>query len=71
MDTYTSIDMHGAHKVGYKVLEYFELWHYPRGSDKFFKEFMLNIVHRKIECSGFPLPVFLLKRNKNTLINYL
>ena len=54
MNTYTSIDMHGVHKVGYKVLEYFELWHYPRGSDKFFKEFILNIVRRKIECSGFP-----------------
>ena len=47
--------MHGAHKVKYRVLEYYELWHYPSGGDKFFKDFILNIVRRKIECSGFPL----------------
>ena len=54
MDTYTSIDMHGAFKVGYEVLEYHELWHYPRGGSTFLRDFILNIVRWKIECSGFP-----------------
>ena len=54
VDMYTSIDMHGAFKVGYEVSEYHELWHYPRGGSKFFRDFILNIVKRKIECSGFP-----------------
>ena len=48
-----SIDMDGAINVGYCVLEYYELWHYPKGGNKFFKDFILNIVRRKIECSGF------------------
>ena len=52
VDTYTSIDMDGA--INYCVLEYYELWHYPKGGDKYFKDFILNIVRRKIECSGFP-----------------
>ena len=54
VDTYTSIDMHAAFKVGYDVLEYHELWHYPRGGSKFFRDFILNIIRKKIECSGFP-----------------
>ena len=36
------------------VMEYFELWHYLKGGSKFFKRFILNIVRRKKECSGFP-----------------
>ena len=55
MDTYTSIDMKRALLVGYKVVRYFEIWHYPGGGKKFFKDFILNIVKRKVECSGFPL----------------
>ena len=54
VDTYTSIDMYTAIRLGYDVVEYFELWHYPQGGSKFFKEFILNIVRRKIDCSGFP-----------------
>ena len=54
LDTYTSIDMQAAFKVGYEVLKYHGLWHYPRGGSKFFRDFILNIVRRKIECSGFP-----------------
>ena len=46
--------MYTTIRLGYDVLEYFELWHYPTGGGKFFKEFILNIVHRKTECSGFP-----------------
>ena len=44
VDTYTSIDMCGAFQVSYKVLEYFELWHYLQGGSKFFKDIILNIV---------------------------
>ena len=47
-DTYMSIDMRDAFKVGYKVLEYYEIWHYPHGGSKFFRKFILNIVCRKI-----------------------
>ena len=38
----------------YSILEYKEIWHYHGGGGKIFKEFILNIVKRKIECSGFP-----------------
>ena len=55
IDTYTSIDIDGALKVGYQILEYYEVWHYPSGGSAFFKDFILNIIRRKIECSGFPL----------------
>ena len=41
-------------KVGYDVLEYMEVWHYPKGGTKLFKDFILNVVRRKIKCSGFP-----------------
>ena len=54
VDTYTAIDIQGALNVGYQVVECFELWHYPKGGSKFFRELILNIVHRKMECSGFP-----------------
>ena len=55
IDTYTSIDIDGALKVGYQIQAYYEVWHYPRGGSTFFKDFILNIIRRKIECSGFPL----------------
>ena len=54
IDTYTSIDMQGALRLGYKVVEYIEVWHYREGGGNMFEEFILNIVRRKIECSGFP-----------------
>ena len=31
MDTYTSVDMKRALLAGYKVVRYFEIWHYPGG----------------------------------------
>ena len=40
--------------MGYRILEYKEIWHYHGRRGKIFKEFILNIVKRKIECSGFP-----------------
>ena len=56
VDTYKSIDMKRALSVAYKVIRYFEIWHYPKGrGKKFFKDFILNIVKRKVECFGFPL----------------
>ena len=54
IDVYTSIDMESALERGYTVLKYYELWHYPKGGSPLFKDFILNIVRRKIECSGFP-----------------
>ena len=36
IDTYTSIDIDSALKVGYQILEYYEVWHYPRGGSAFF-----------------------------------
>ena len=54
IDTYTSIDMQGALRLGYKVVEYIEVWHYREGGGNMFEEFILNIVRCKIECSGFP-----------------
>ena len=50
-----SIDMDCALYLGYVVLEYKEIWHYPKGGKKVFKDFILNIVKRKIKCLGFPL----------------
>ena len=54
IDVYTSIDMESALERGYSVLKYYELWHYPKGGQKLFRDFILNIVRRKVECSGFP-----------------
>ena len=42
-------------KLGYVVLEYKEIWNYPKGGQRLFRDFILNIVCRKIECSGFPI----------------
>ena len=50
-----SIDMDRVLHLGYIALEYKEIWHYPKGGKKVFKDFILNIVRRKIECLGFPL----------------
>ena len=43
IDTYTSIDMQGALRLGYKVVEYIEVWHYSEGGSNMFEEFILNI----------------------------
>ena len=51
---YTLIDMQGTLRLGYKVVEYIEVWHYSQGGGNMFEEFILNIVRCKIECSGFP-----------------
>ena len=70
VDTYTSIDMHGVFKVDYEVLEYHKLWHYPRRGSKFFRDFILNIVRRKIECSGFP-PTCTMDESKHFYVDEL
>ena len=54
IDVYTSIDLESALRCGYVVLKYYEIWHYHEGGASLFKDFILNIVRRKIECSGFP-----------------
>ena len=54
IDVYTSIDNERALLMGYKILEYKEIWHYHGGGGKVFRDFILNIVKRKTECSGFP-----------------
>ena len=54
IDVYTSIDMERALSVGYEILEHKEIWHYHSRGKKLFREFILNIVKRKIECPGFP-----------------
>ena len=55
IDVYTSIDIARALLIGYKILEYKKIWHYHGGGSKVFLDFILNIIKRKIECSGFPL----------------
>ena len=52
---YTSIDIERVIEMGYKILEFMEIWHYHNRGGKLFREFILNIVRRKLECSGFPL----------------
>ena len=49
------IDIKHTLKVGYKILEYKKIWHYHRGGERFFSDFISNIIRRKIECSGLPL----------------
>ena len=34
--THTSIDMQGALRLGYKVVEYIEVWHYSEGGSNMF-----------------------------------
>ena len=44
--------------MGYKIMEFIQIWHYHSiggGEGNIFKEFILNIVRRKLECSGFPI----------------
>ena len=65
IDTYTSIDMQGAEKIDYQVLDYYELWHYFKGGDEFFKDFILNIVRQKIECFGYPMSCISLENKQN------
>ena len=55
IDVYISIDIKHALKVGYKILEYKEIWHYHRGGERLFRDLILNIVRRRIECSVSPL----------------
>ena len=54
IDVYASIDVELALLMGYKILEYKEIWNYHSGGGKVFRDFILNIVKRKIECSGLP-----------------
>ena len=55
IDVYSSIDIKRALEMGYKIMEFIEIWHYHNGGGKLFKEFILNIVRRKLECSGFTI----------------
>ena len=52
---YTSIDIERAQERSYKILEFMEIWHYHNRGSKIFKDVILNIVRKKLECSGFPL----------------
>ena len=54
IDVYTSIDIERALSIGYEIMEYKEIWHYHGGGSKIFGDFILNVIRRKIECSGFP-----------------
>ena len=53
IDIYTSIDVTRALVLGYTIMEYKEVWYYPKRGKWLFRDFILNIVQRKIECSGF------------------
>ena len=53
IDIYTSIDTERALLV-YQILEYREVWYHHGGEQMMFKDFILNIVRRKIKCSDFP-----------------
>ena len=55
IDTYMSIDVTCALDLGYTIMEYKEVWHYPKGGKWLFRDFILNIIRRKIECLGFPV----------------
>ena len=55
IDTYTLIDVTRALDLGYTIMEYKEVWHCPKGGKQLFRDFILNIIRRKIECSGFPI----------------
>ena len=44
IDTYMSIDMTCALVLGYTIMEYKEVWHYPEGGKQLFRDFILNIV---------------------------
>ena len=55
IDTYTLIDVTRALVLDCTIMEYKEVWHYLEGGKWLFRDFILNIVQRKIECSGFPV----------------
>ena len=54
IDVYTSTDIERALRIGYEIMDYKEIWHYHSGGAKLFRDFILNIMKQKIECSGFP-----------------
>ena len=56
--------------LGYMILEYKEIWHYHYGGKKSFRDFILNIVKRKVECSGFPFTC-LMNEDKARYIEHL
>ena len=53
IDVYTPIDIERAIDVGYTILEYKEIWHYPKGGKKIFRDCILNIVKEKLNVLGF------------------
>ena len=55
IDTYMSIEVTLALVLGYTIMEYKEVWHYPEVGKWLFRDFILNIVRRKIKHSGFPV----------------
>ena len=63
--TYTLIDMSHTMKLGYVVLEYKEIWHYLKGGRRLFRDFILNIVCRKTEYSGFPISCHTLEQRES------
>ena len=55
IDVYTSFDIERTLEMVYKIMEFIEIWHYHNGGEKIFKEFISNIMRKKLECSGFSI----------------
>ena len=54
LGSWTTIEVQKAVKLGYEILEIYEIWHFEETTDTLFKEYVDYFVKRKTEASGFP-----------------
>ncbi|XP_053536862.1 uncharacterized protein mcf2lb isoform X1 [Ictalurus punctatus] len=52
--TWASIEIEKAVEKGYKILKVFEVWHFPKRSDKLFTRYIKMFLKTKQESSGYP-----------------
>ena len=51
---WTTPELKKALQLGYKILDVYEIWHYPRTSTTLFKEYVQTYLQMKQEASGWP-----------------
>ena len=52
--TWTTIEIDKAIELGYKLTEVKEVWHFKKGPDRLFSDFISALCKGKLEASGFP-----------------
>ena len=52
--TWCSVELEKALEKGYKILQLYEVWHFPTTSDELFKDYVNTFLKIKQESSGYP-----------------